>query len=88
MTKRLPLLTTITIVMVLPPYQVGCHRFFYGCVQTFVILGQSDGCVQPGCYEDEINYNVEINQIESIIEISETCEQTILHNCTNNAISH
>ena len=29
-----------------------------------------------------------MHQIKSLIDISETCEQKIINNCTNNGISH
>ena len=48
---------------------------------------QSDGCTDPGCYNDEIMYNATMDQIVGLIEISASCEQTIVLNCTNNRVT-
>ena len=52
------------------------------------IPGQHDGCAEPGCFEDKIHYTPNMPQIESLMAISEECHQSILHNCTNNALTH
>ena len=50
--------------------------------------GQTNGCSDAGCYEDTINYENHLEQIIAVIDLSETCEQTILNNCTGNVLSH
>ena len=30
----------------------------------------NDGCAKPGCYEDQVTYSHDMNQIESIISWS------------------
>ena len=49
--------------------------------------GQYDGCSTAGCYEDEILYENDLDEIISLIEISESCEQNIINNCTGNVLS-
>ena len=56
----------------------------YGITST---IGQYDGCSDPGCYEDKITYLNEMDQIISLINISESCEQNIINDCTNNPMS-
>jgi len=34
------------------------------------IPGQSDGCFEAGCYKDEIYYDLDMDQIKSLIDIS------------------
>jgi len=57
----------------------------YGITST---PGQSDGCDEPGCFGDEINYKIEMEKIISIIEISQICQQRIINNCTGNGLSN
>jgi len=47
----------------------------------------SDGCDEPGCFQDNITYSASIEQIEALIDISDTCEQYIQNNCSNNALT-
>ena len=49
--------------------------------------GQFDGCSEPGCYEDTIIYENQLDQIIALINISESCEQNIINNCTVNILS-
>jgi len=47
----------------------------------------SDGCYEPGCFKDNITYSASIEQMEALIDISDTCEQYIQNNCSNNALT-
>ena len=38
--------------------------------------------------EDKITYANDLDQIISLVSISESCEQVIINNCTNNILSH
>ena len=49
--------------------------------------GSSDGCADPGCFRDKITYDANVKQLQALIDISDNCYQTILHNCTSNAIT-
>merc|ERR1712131_561949 len=51
------------------------------------IPGGSDGCADPGCYQDNISYNVAKDQIEALVSVSQFCEQTIQNNCTLNTLT-
>ena len=48
---------------------------------------EQPGCSEAGCFKDEITYHASIHQIESLISVSEVCEQTIRHNCTFNKLT-
>ena len=52
------------------------------------VPGQSDGCQEAGCSEDQIKYGPDMAQIESLMAISADCHQSILHNCTNNPLTN
>ena len=49
--------------------------------------GSSDGCADPGCFRDKISYDANFKQLQALIDISDNCYQTILHNCTSNALT-
>ena len=65
------------------------------------IPGGSDGCAAPGCYQANIryaqredlrlkfifSYNVAKDQLEALISVSESCEQTVQNNCTSNTLT-
>ena len=66
------------------------------------IPGGSDGCADPGCYTDNIryatlidtellkiflSYDIEMEQIEALISVSEFCEQEVVNNCTSNQLT-
>ena len=40
-----------------------------------------DHCSDPGCYSRKITYDVPIEQIQSLIDLSETCNQPIRYDC-------
>ena len=40
-----------------------------------------DHCNDPGCYSRKINYDAPLEQIQSLIDISEVCTQQILYDC-------
>ena len=79
------------------PFEVFCE--FNGNVGTTVVKhdhegygitsmpGQHDGCSEPGCYSDTISYDATMEQIESLIQISANCEQSIVNNCTYNSLT-
>ena len=50
--------------------------------------GSSDGCADPGCFRDKISYDANFKQLQALIDISDNCYQTILHNCTSNALNY
>ena len=52
------------------------------------IPGQSDGCSSAGCYSDKFYYGPKMDQIVTLMDISATCQQHIVNNCTGNALSH
>jgi len=43
-------------------------------------------CKDPGCYARKIEYNAPMKQIESLIELSESCQQDIVYNCFMSAL--
>jgi len=47
----------------------------------------SDGCYERGCFEDVITYSASVKQMEALIQISDTCEQYIKHNCSFNSLT-
>jgi len=49
--------------------------------------GTSNGCADPGCFKDNLTYRLNADQIEALIGLSGECEQSILLNCTSNAIT-
>ena len=49
--------------------------------------GRTGGCSEPGCHQADIKYDAEIVQIESLIEISGHCEQSVYNNCTHVPLS-
>ena len=40
-----------------------------------------DNCDGIGCFKQEINYEVPIGQMEALISLSETCEQSVSYGC-------
>jgi len=42
---------------------------------------------EAGCFEDKLIYENDLEQIISLINISESCEQHVINNCTNNVLS-
>ena len=40
-----------------------------------------ENCNQPGCFEFDIDYNVSMTQIATMIQKSSTCSQSIEFNC-------
>ena len=51
------------------------------------IPGQSDGCDEPGCFSDSFDYGVDMASITNLINLSETCTQSVLNNCTHNGLT-
>lgn len=48
---------------------------------------EDDGCDERGCFVDEITYQATQYQIESLIYISQQCEQEITHTCSTNSLT-
>ena len=40
-----------------------------------------DNCEGIGCFKQEINYEVPIGQMEALISLSESCEQSVSYGC-------
>ena len=40
-----------------------------------------DNCEGIGCFKQEINYEIPIGQMEALISLSETCEQSVSYGC-------
>ena len=43
-------------------------------------------CIDPGCYSRKINYDAPLEQIQSLIDLSESCTQQIRYNCFLSAL--
>ena len=56
--------------------------------QYTAVPGGSDGCGEPGCYTDNISYDVQMDQIEALISISEFCYQEVVNNCISNHLTN
>jgi len=54
--------------------------------QTAVPL-QPGGCSPAGCYNDTITYELEMNQIKALIDISSMCNQAVTHNCSMSSLT-
>merc|ERR1711892_1464367 len=73
------------------PFQVYCN-FSTGATELMhntEKMFEVEQCHDPGCYQKDVSYydgqteeSINIGQIESLIELSEYCEQTIHHDCT------
>jgi len=73
------------------PFQVYCN-FSTGATELMhntEKMFEVEHCHDPGCYQKDISYydgqteeSINIGQIESLIELSEYCEQTIHYDCT------
>merc|ERR1712126_453467 len=74
-----------------PPFEVFCN-FTSGSTEILhdsEMLTEVEHCHDPGCYEKPITYidpqseeEVPRTQIESLIELSETCVQSFYYDCT------
>ena len=50
-------------------------------------LFKHDGCEDAGCHTAFIKYESTAEQIEALSDLSETCSQSIVHQCTNNGLT-
>ena len=46
------------------------HPSFSQSTQYTATPNMNDGCTEPGCYEDQVTYSHDMNQIETIISLS------------------
>ena len=80
------------------PFYVDCS-FPYGSNFAETILNpkmsgygytalpnSSNGCQDPGCFQDKVTYNGTTDQIQELIFLSTECQQQIVHNCTVNQV--
>ena len=73
------------------PIRVYC-QFGQSGVASTLISHKSEGetqvinCEDPGCYARKIEYNAPMKQIESLIELSESCQQDIVYKCFMSAL--
>merc|ERR1712184_90419 len=79
------------------PFPVECR--FNGEIVTTVITHDHTlpgstiwtkprGCDEAGCYSVKLNYDLDISQIASVIDISESCHQVVENNCTENSLTN
>ena len=67
------------------PIRVYCD-FSEGSVSTIIshdseVKIEVGHCTDPGCYSRQITYDAPMEQIQSLIELSNTCSQEITYNC-------
>ena len=67
------------------PIRVYCE-FSEGSVSTIISHDSEETievghCTDPGCYSRQITYDAPIEQIQSLIELSNTCNQQIKYDC-------
>ena len=67
------------------PIRVYCD-FSEGSVSTIIshdseVKIEVRHCTDPGCYSRQITYDAPMEQIQSLIELSNTCSQEITYNC-------
>ena len=67
------------------PIRVYCE-FSEGSVSTIISHDSEETievghCTDPGCYSRQITYDAPIEQIHSLIELSNTCNQQIKYDC-------
>lgn len=79
------------------PFNVTCR--FHGRVGTTVISHDHQevrntsnpmelgGCFDAGCYTDDIKYDLDLEQIYSLVKLSLECKQVITNNCTNSKLT-
>jgi len=50
-------------------------------------LFKRDGCEPPGCNKTGIDYGTGRNELGALATLSESCSQSIVHECTNNPLT-